>query len=430
MTPEQALAAFAAGCLVPPAHVRSAAERLLGDTLKVGSAGAASKEALAMSRIAAPGPCRLLAGGTASVGDAAFANGFAIHCLEWDPVHEEAVVHACSVITAALLALADERPGHSRDQLIEAFVVGVEVAAGLGLAATGPMRFFRPATAGVVGAALAGGRLRGLDEAQCGQLLGLAVSFAGGTMQAHLEGSIALPLQIAAAARSAVSAVSCVEAGLAGPAEALGGQFGYAALIEPLDFERWLPGLGSRWLTSEVSLKPWPCGRASHALLSAIGVMDIDASELQSLTAYVPPLVHRLVGRPLRADMPPPYARLCGPYLAAMMFDEGRIDPRRFVFGSAPEPALVALAERITFDLDANADFNALGPQRFLFEDDSGITDLRIEHAIGSPHSPMSAALAKDRDELLGQVAGADVSGAGGAALMQDPLAWAMGEDG
>jgi 2-methylcitrate dehydratase PrpD len=42
---------------------------------------------------------------------AAFVNAFQIHCLEWDAVHEPAVVHALSVVTAALMASLDRRSG-------------------------------------------------------------------------------------------------------------------------------------------------------------------------------------------------------------------------------------------------------------------------------------------------------------------------------
>lgn len=420
MSPEAAVAAFAAARSNLPDEVRADAARLLADTLKVGAAGTWTEEAKALASRAAPGKSRLLPGGTASTTDAAFANGFAIHCLEWDPVHEEAVVHACSVVTATLLALSDREGGSEREAMLRAFAVGVEIAAGLGLSATGAMRFFRPATAGVIGAALAGANLLGFDEERCGHVLGLAYSFAGGTMQAHAEGSIALPLQIAAAARSAVSAIECVEAGLSGPVHALTGPFGYAELIEPLDFDRWLPALGSRWLVSEVSLKPWPCGRASHAMLSAIGVADMAAGDLQSLTAYVPPLVQRLVGRAPQPDMAPSYARLCGPFLAALMFDEGRIDPRRFDSTGVRDPDLLALAERVTFDLDTNADANALVPQRFLFEDEEGMTDICLEYALGSPDSPMSEPLAADRDALMAELAGPALT-----ELFAHPLGWA-----
>jgi hypothetical protein len=47
------------------------------------------------------------------------------------------------------------------------------------------------------------------------------------------------------------------------------------------------------------------------------------------------------------------------------------------------------------------------------------MTDIRLEHAIGSPDAPMSEALAADRDALL-----AEVAGPSGAAIVADPLGW------
>ncbi len=420
MSPEARIASFAASPPPLPPSARRATERLLADTLKVGAAGAASSEGRRVAGMAAPGPCRMLAGGPASAADAAFANGFSIHCLEWDPVHEEAVVHALSVVAAAVLALSDRRGGSETDALVEAVALGVEIAAGLGLSATGPMRFFRPATAGVIGAALAGGRLLRLEADRFEPLLGLAYSFAAGTMQAHAEGSIALPLQIAAAARSAVTAVDLAAAGFDGPREALTGPFGYHALIELLDLERWLPQLGERWLVEEVSIKPWPCGRASHGLLTAILVSGLRAHEVRAITALVPPLVQRLVGRPPNPSMTPSYARLCGPYLAALMLEEGRIDPRRFVPGEPADPALLLLAGRVTIDLDSSADHNALVPQRFLFDKAKGVTDVALLAALGSPAKPLSPDQDAQRDKLLREVAGHAAE-----PIFADPLAFA-----
>lgn len=417
MTIEATIAAFAAGPITLPEAARAATERLLADTLKVGAAGAASDTARTIAAMAAPGPARLLGGGTAAAPDVAFANGFAIHCLEWDAVHEAAVVHALSVVTATLLAVSDRRGGSDRAALVEAVAVGVEIAAGLGLSATGPMRFFRPATAGVIGAALAAGRLLGLKQDRFVGLLGLAFSFAGGTMQAHAEGNIALPLQIAAAARSAVSAVDLAAAGIAGPLAGLSGPFGYHALIEPIDAGRWLPGLNRRWLVEEVSIKPWPCGRASHGLLTAISEQGWTADGVDALTASVPPLVHRLVGRPPRPDMTSAYARLCGSFIGALMLTDGRIDPRRFTAETFADPALARLASRITLSVDANSDLNALTPQTIA----NGTDPITLDSIAGSPSRPLTTAQAANRDALL-----AELAGPRGDALLTDPLAFAL----
>jgi 2-methylcitrate dehydratase PrpD len=246
MTHTEAILDFAAAQHVLPSQVRADALRLLADTLAVMAAGANSPEAHRLQQ-ACPDP--------------AFFNGFAIHCLEWDAVHEPAVVHALSVVTAALLAASGRRGGSDPDAFLTALAVGVDIASGLGLSATGPMKFFRPATAGVIGAALALARLEGLTRGQMPDVLGLAYSFAGGTMQAHVEASIALPLQIGRAAQAAVQAVELVKARMDGPHDVLEGAFGYSNLIEPLDLSRYTPSLGQVWRISEMSIKPYPSVR-------------------------------------------------------------------------------------------------------------------------------------------------------------------------
>ena len=108
MNPIQRIIDFASGPIELPPAVRADALRLLADTLAVGAAGAASAEAEPIARAVvgwgAGTEARSLAGGTLPCPSAAFFNAFSIHCLEWDAVHEPAVVHALSVVTAALLA--------------------------------------------------------------------------------------------------------------------------------------------------------------------------------------------------------------------------------------------------------------------------------------------------------------------------------------
>jgi 2-methylcitrate dehydratase PrpD len=205
-----------AGHVLPPA-VRADAERLLADTLAVGAAGSTAPGADGVLRAAmgwgqGDGARLLGTPGRLPAAGAAFVNAFRIHCLEWDAVHEAAVLHPLSVVTAALGASIDRMGGADPDRVLAALVVGVDIASGLGVAATTPLKFFRPATAGCIGAALAVARLEGVEPLE--DVLGLAYSFCAGTMQAHIEGSIALPLQVANAARSAIMAVDLVKQGL------------------------------------------------------------------------------------------------------------------------------------------------------------------------------------------------------------------------
>jgi 2-methylcitrate dehydratase PrpD len=411
MTHTSAILDFAAAPHELPPQVRADAERLLSDTLAVGAAGAETTEAKAVWRASggwtSPPQSRRFDGSCAPALNTAFYNGFTIHCLEWDAVHEPAVVHALSAVTAALLAVSDRNGGSDPDAFLTALAVGVDIASGLGLSATGPMQFFRPATTGVIGAALAVGRLEGLSRDQMADVLGLAYSFAGGTMQAHLEASAALPLQIGRAAQAAVQAVDLVKAGMTGPHDVLEGAFGYSNLIEPLDLSRYTPTLGEVWRIGEISIKPFPSGRASHAVLATLVDIRESGRTVQSITAQVPPLIQRLVGRPFMDDMTPAYARLCLPLLCALMLRDGRIDPRRFTPETFADPTIRKLANKVSVVLDDNPDCNALSPQRLEIAYADGTNEsILIANTLGSPEAPMSLAQAAAKYDLCRVLAG------------------------
>jgi 2-methylcitrate dehydratase PrpD len=382
--------------------VRAAAKRLLADTLAVGAAGVgAPGEAaiLAATRMfGVGGEARLIGTGELlPAPSAAFVNGYRIHCLEWDAVHEGAVVHALSVVTAALGAAIDRRGGCDGDAALTALAVGVDVAAGLGIGATSGLRFFRPAVAGVMGAALAVARL---DGAPLADALGLAYSAAAGTMQAHVEGSPTLPFQIANAARAAIVASDLAAAGFSGPKDPIEGPFGYFRLFEDGALDGYAATVGQLWRITEISTKPYPSGRASHAMLGALATLSPNPATVAAIELAAPPLIHRLVGRPYRPDMTPAYARLCLPFLTALMLTDGRIDPRRFTPEGFADPALAALAAKVRLVPDGNDDPNALFPQRLTIADGAGRrTDHPVAHTLGSPDNPLDAAgLAAKRD--------------------------------
>lgn len=412
MSHTSAILDFASASHTLPNQVRADAKRLLADTLANGAAGAASPESLKLLSTVrgwgAGDDARALSGEKLPAPSAAFFNGFAIHCLEWDAVHEPAVVHALSVVTAALVAASDRMGGAKAESFLIALALGVDVASGLGVAATGPMKFFRPATAGVIGAALAVGRLEMIGRSKMREALGLAYSFAGGTMQAHVEASIALPLQIGRAAQAAVQAVDLTKIGMQGPHHALEGQFGYSALIEPLDLSRYTSALEHGWRISEVSIKPFPSGRASHGALGELQAIrsNVCLKDVQNITLFAPPLIKRLVGRSMSRDMHASHARLCLPFLAALMLSDNVIDPRRFTSNTFSDATLSALAEKVTVTLDGNPDGNALSPQRLVVTlKDGSIIERQIDANLGSPGAPMSRAQYTDKYNLCRELA-------------------------
>jgi 2-methylcitrate dehydratase PrpD len=249
-------------------------------------------------------------------------------------------------------------------------------------------------------------------------------------MQAHVEGSVALPLQIAAAARAAVTAVDLVAAGLTGPHDALEGPFGYFTLFDAGLIERYSATVGTGWRIAEISVKPWPSGRASHATLGVLADLAADgltAARVAAIEARVPPLIHRLVGRPWAEAMTPAYARLCLPLLSALMLTEGRIDPRRFEPGTFADPNLRAIGDRLTVIVDANGDLNALAPQTIrVTTTDGRVIERTIPATPGHPANALSADATAAKLRFARSLAVGPVD----PAMTRDPLAYLSGAPG
>jgi 2-methylcitrate dehydratase PrpD len=278
----------------------------------------------------------------------------------------------------------------------------------------------------VIGAALSVARLEGLASERFADVLGLAYSQAAGTMQAHVEASIALPLQIANAARAAIAAVDLAGTGMDGPHDALEGPFGYFALFEPGDLGRYTDAIGERWLIEEVSIKPFPSGRASHGVLGTIDDLlragELDPAAVESVDVAAPPLINRLVGRPYKPDMAPSYARLCLAFLVPLLLRDRIVNPACFTPDQFADPALSALGKKVTVRLNDNPDPNALAPQQLTIRlKNGGHIAREITGNLGSPDAPMSADQSKAKYDLCRALASPHAD----ERLFDDPLSYA-----
>lgn len=397
-----------------PSRAIEAAKTFILDTLGVGAGGAAAPRVAELIDTAASWG----AGEEATVwvdgrrlpaGAAAVVNAYQIHALEWDCVHEPAVVHPMATLLSAIVAAAERRGARgqpvSGKELLLATVLGVEVACTIGAASRSPMRFFRPATAGGFGVVAGAGGIVGLDARRLVEAFGILYGQTSGTLQAHLEGSMVLGLQVGFNARAGLNAVDLAAAGLTGPHDVLTGPYGFYRLFEPeSDIDTWWAQLGKTWQITRLSHKPFPSGRLTHAAIDAVQRARKErafaADEVESVRGWVTPLTFRLVGRP---DIPNPaanYAKLCIPFVMATELLRGEVDPDAFAGASLTDPATHALAARIRVAQDDNPDPNALWPQRFAIRLKDGWTwDRVVDKAIGHPDNPIPRAtqLAKFR---------------------------------
>ncbi|WP_162914954.1 MmgE/PrpD family protein [Desertibaculum subflavum] len=380
-----------------PETARAAARTFVLDSLGVALAGAALPATRAMAAAAGKGEAAAIwgAGRRADPAGAAMVNAIALHGQEFDCIHEGAVVHPMAVVLPVALATAETLGKVSGRRLMEAVVAGVEVALAIGVAARQGLRFFRPATAGAFGASAAAAKLRGFDAERTQQALGLAYAQLCGTMQAHTEGSAALPAQVGFNARNAVTACDLAAAGLQGLAHSLEGPFGYFHLFEAEgDIRAVLPSLGRSWRMAEVSHKPFPTGRAAHGGLDGLDRLRREhgfvPADVAAMRLKAPPLIGHLVGRRPSPGMSPAYARLCLAYAAAVALLRGRVWLDDFTPERIADAEVQALAARIAVVDDGNPDPNALTPQRLEVD----LTDGRrlavdLPQVLGSPAAPL-----------------------------------------
>lgn len=300
---------------------------------------------------------------------AALLNGFQAHCQEYDCVHEPAVLHPMATLLPAAFAWAERAGGVSGADLLMAVAVGVNVATGLGVASNQGLRFFRPATAGGFGAVAATGRLAGMSADALVGAFGLQYAQTSGTMQAHVEGNIALPMQVGFNGRAALQAVDLAGQGIAGPRDVFEGQFGYMRLFEGgWDLAPVLDALDSTWRVAQISHKPYPSGRATHGGIEGVTVLrdqhGFGPDDLRRVVVHGPPLIVRLCGRPSMPGMTASYARLCMGFAIANVLRFGKLDLSQYRGAALDDPATLAIAARVETRSDGSEDPNALLPSR------------------------------------------------------------------
>ena len=386
-----------------PAAAIARAKVFLLDSLGVGIVGSAAPwvEELLDAQASfgvdpSCGAARVLASGRVLPGPAAaLANAYQIHNSEFDCVHEQAVVHPMAVLLGAMSAYADMRGGISGEAFLTALILGVDIAAGLGVASKAPLTFFRPATAGGFGAAAALARLRGLDTTGVLAAMSIAYGQMGGTMQAHTEGKALLAMQAGFNARNAVLAVELAARGMEAPEHILEGPYGYFANFEgDHDVQAVAATLGKTWRITEVAHKPFPSGRATHGLVDAALQLarrhGFTAAEIDRVDCRTPSLTQRLIGRPAHDRMTPNYARLSGQYVVATAFLRNDVGVEDFSPAAIAAPKRLGLAGRIHIAADDNPDPNAMSPIAMKVRLASGARhEIRLEAIYGAPANPM-----------------------------------------
>jgi 2-methylcitrate dehydratase PrpD len=382
---------------IPPATIEAAKTRLL-DTLAVSWAGSDAEGIEPLRQMLVDQGVRadstvFAYGNKLPAGAAALLNSAMGASLDFDGLHEASGVHTDIVVLPAALALA-EKHGASGKDLLTAMCAGEEVLIRLGLSAgTGPGWFFS-SVFGVFAAAIAAGKILGLNGDDMNAAMGVALCHASGSQQNLVENRLTKRFQSGFAAQAGVVAAEMAAAGIGGPLQSLEGKFGVNTLFTPIDPAVILEDLGTTFHVDELTLKKYPSSFCNHAAIEAAlhlaNEHNLGADDIQSVNVTVSPFIERVVGEPFDgAEATQVTAQFNIAYSIACALHRRRFTLADIEIDAIRDPKVSALAGKVVIDVDPSNE-NRFAPIELSLQtvEDKRFT-ARVEELPGTPSKPI-----------------------------------------
>ena len=218
-------------------------------------------------------------GKTASATSAALVNGTMIQGYELDDANP-ASIHSCAAVLPVVFAAAEMVGADKVDgeTLLTAIIAGFEVGPRVGLCMNGNKMlgdgWHTPGLFGPFPAAVAAGRVLGLNAEQIFQALGIAGPQAGGILATQF-GSMVKRMLSAKAAQSGLYAALLAADGFTGIADVFEEEYGgfcttFTQSTDQFDLSELTDGLGTRWETMRISIKRHACVGTNLSTMDAI----------------------------------------------------------------------------------------------------------------------------------------------------------------
>ena len=322
-----------------------------------------------------------------SPANAALANGVAAHTLDYDHFgHQSAVMVPC-------VLAAGEAKGCSGRELIEAYIVGVEVSAllakGMGKEAQG-IGLHPAGVCGSLGAAAAAGKIFHLGPEQIQIALGIAASLTAGLSQNF--GTMVKPLHLGNAARNGIMAAQLAAAGFtANPQifDQAGGFFGALSAEETSE----KLGKHFRFLQPGIAFKAYPCPYSSQRAVDAIIKIaerhNMIPDDVTEITCAAAPKTFRVLihHRPTTSLE----AKFSLEYLLAAGLKLRTIDEECFSPEHVNDPEMRGLVEKVrSIDAPLEREIPGEGDVTVQVRTRAAVFEETVTYAPGHPKNPLT----------------------------------------
>jgi 2-methylcitrate dehydratase PrpD len=236
--------------------------------------------------------------------NAAMINSMSSGALSFNDTHYLTVAHPSSPVGAAVLALAECRPVSGKE-LIHGVILGIELQCRVGSVLCTPpaevsVGLSMQGLVGGVGAAVAAGKVMGLDETQMCRAIGHAINQAAGLREAHA--TMGSPFTPGHAARCGLFAALLAERGVTISDSMIEGVKGFAvAYGQHSQPNAAVDKLGEVFEILSLAYKPYPSGFVTHPVIDVC--LDVarresfDPATIERVELEVNPLTVQLCNR-------------------------------------------------------------------------------------------------------------------------------------
>ena len=341
----------------------------------------------------------ILGGDTASVENAALANGTLVRYADWNDSYFSKEPAHPSDNFGPLLALAGHEEASGKE-LLTATVLAYEIQSRLCDAAALRDVGIDHVTYGLVSAALAGGKLRGSSAEQLEQATNIAVS-SGVSLRQIRSGEVSTwkGMAFANASRHAVFALDMATAGVTGPTPIFEGRFGLSNLLEEeiaIDTEEF-GGPTNPFKVTESSVKMYPAFQHAQAAIDCAlelrESIDLVAADIERIENETYGVAATITDDAKWDPQTRETADHSQPYCIARALLDGEVTIESFRESALEDPEVRSLIDAM--EVRERAEYtDAYGeqfPHRMRIHTSEDVYETEVRFPKGHPENPLSA---------------------------------------
>ena len=336
---------------------------------------------------------------------AALANSTMMHALDFDDTLDASALHTFVTVLPAGLATAEYRGEVDGKALITALVLGVDMICRVSLGIRRPLSWIRTSTCGSFGAAVTAGKILGLDHERLTNTLGLAYSQTSGNAQGLIEGRLVRRMQPGFGARSGLISAFLARSGITGSHNFLEGPYGFYNLYERGEYDVGpvTEHLGEHYTILDLSLKPYPCCRMTHASIDAAlelrNGIAAPVQDIEEIRVSASKMVKDMVGKSFVIGTDPQVdAQFSIPYTVSAALLNGDVFLKDFEVAAIMNEDMSALAKRVKVTSDPNLpDKDILHATMTIRMKNGQNHEASVNAPLGNPARPLTMSHSKEK---------------------------------